>query len=125
MENNKQENCNTCGKTLREQMKGCAEISCYRQFLKQENTIEEVAKKFLIKELELSNFQISTLYSGYVNAVVKFHKEQQERMYSEEEWLNVLLIFAEWYNSSEIIKPRSLILKDDVQVFISEQFKNK
>ena len=29
-----QEVCNHCGKTLREQMKGCGEITCYRQFKK-------------------------------------------------------------------------------------------
>ncbi len=28
-----QEVCRNCGKTLREQMKGCSEITCYRQFL--------------------------------------------------------------------------------------------
>ena len=29
-----QDPCNFCGKTLREQMKGCGEITCYRQQLK-------------------------------------------------------------------------------------------
>ena len=33
----------------------------------------------------------------------------------------LLLAFAEWYNNNEIIKPRSLILKDDVLVFLSQQ----
>ena len=32
-----------------------------------------------------------------------------------------LLAFAEWYNNNKIIKPRSLILKDDVLVFLSQQ----
>lgn len=46
--------------------------------MKQE-TLEEVAKNFLIKELNLSKTQIETLYSDYVTAVVKFHKCQQEQ----------------------------------------------
>lgn len=33
----------------------------------------------------------------------------------------LLLAFTEWYNNNEIIKPRSLILKDDVLVFLSQQ----
>lgn len=32
-ESNEQEVCSMCGKTLREQMKGCNQIACYRQFL--------------------------------------------------------------------------------------------
>lgn len=28
-----QQICSNCGKTLREQMKGCNQITCYRQFL--------------------------------------------------------------------------------------------
>lgn len=28
-----EKHCNFCGKTIREQKKGCNEISCYRQFL--------------------------------------------------------------------------------------------
>jgi len=38
-----QEPCNYCGKTLREQMKGCNEITCYRQFLSKQETIEKTA----------------------------------------------------------------------------------
>lgn len=41
-----QEPCGTCGKTLREQMKGCNEITCYRQFLPKQESIEEAAEKY-------------------------------------------------------------------------------
>jgi hypothetical protein len=37
--------CNFCGKTLREQMKGCNEITCYRQFLHKQETLEEAAER--------------------------------------------------------------------------------
>jgi hypothetical protein len=43
------EPCNFCGKTLREQMKGCNEITCYRQFLNKQETLEEVGKIDLTK----------------------------------------------------------------------------
>lgn len=34
-----QDPCNYCGDTLREQMKGCNEITCYRQHRKTQNSI--------------------------------------------------------------------------------------
>lgn len=37
-----QDPCLSCGKTLREQMKGCNVIYCYRQFLKPEPSAEEI-----------------------------------------------------------------------------------
>lgn len=40
-----QELCNHCGKSLREQMKGCGEITCHRQFINKQETIEEVAER--------------------------------------------------------------------------------
>ena len=53
-----QEHCNNCGKTLREQMKGCNEITCYRQFLsKQEPNLSSLELKLdevLSKETEES-----------------------------------------------------------------------
>jgi hypothetical protein len=55
--------------------------------LHEKATLEEFAKEFLIKELKMSKTQINTLYSGYVDAVVKFHKIQAERMYSEEDMI--------------------------------------
>lgn len=39
----KEKDCNFCGKTIREQKKGCNEISCYRQFLKKEEHLSETA----------------------------------------------------------------------------------
>jgi hypothetical protein len=53
-----------------------------------DETLEFEAKRFLISELNMSQTQIETLYSGYVDAVVKFHKWQAERMYSEEDLRN-------------------------------------
>ena len=41
----KQQVCNYCGKTLREQMKGCGEITCYRQFLSKQEILEEAAER--------------------------------------------------------------------------------
>jgi hypothetical protein len=50
-----QEICNSCGKSLREQMKGCNKITCYRQFLNKQETLEEVAERLypFIDELHL------------------------------------------------------------------------
>lgn len=42
-----QEICNHCGKTFREQMKGCGETTCYRQFLHKQETLEEAVKKLI------------------------------------------------------------------------------
>jgi len=35
--NKQKQHCRFCGKTEREQIKGCKEISCYRQFLKKKD----------------------------------------------------------------------------------------
>ena len=88
----KQEICNNCGKTLREQMKGCNEITCYRQFLSKQETLEEAYQIFLQKKynnphltgnkLNLPSFEFGT-------------KWQQERMYSEEEVISLLNDFAQ------------------------------
>ena len=85
----KQENCNTCGKTIREQMKGCTEISCYRQFLKQE-TLEEVAEIILLREdLDLSDYDKRHILKAMINIA----KWQAERMYSEEEVKKLIIDF--------------------------------
>ena len=76
-----QEVCNHCGKTLREQMKGCGEITCYRQFLSKQETLEEAAKKFWDK-------------LSFDDAFEAGAKWQQERMYSEEEVFNLCREFA-------------------------------
>jgi uncharacterized Zn finger protein (UPF0148 family) len=94
-------NCPKCGLDLVEK-KGskpvCTRIDCggiiisnetlIEWVLKEEpkqETLEEAVEEFLIKELNMSKTQIATLYSEYVNAVVKFNKMQSERMYTEEE----------------------------------------
>jgi hypothetical protein len=61
----------------------------------------------------------------YYGNYIEQPKHQQERMYSEEDMINLLMIFGKWYNNNEIIKPRSFILTDDILVFINEQFKKK
>jgi hypothetical protein len=68
--------CNFCGKTLREQMKGCNEITCYRQFLNKQETLEEAAERLFNK-----------VHGGItsVSAFKKGAKWQAERMYSEED----------------------------------------
>jgi hypothetical protein len=57
-----------------------------------QETLEESAEKFLIRELNLTKIQAETLYSDYIKAVVKFHKWQAKRMYSEED----MIAFAEF-----------------------------
>lgn len=37
--------CLACGKSLREQMKGCNEIACYRQHFNKVLSLEEAAKE--------------------------------------------------------------------------------
>lgn len=107
-----QEICNHCGKTFREQMKGCGETTCYRQFLHKQETLEEVAevyanKKGDIPTTKLEDFglpkfgtkEFNNLASGFFGG-----KPKQERMYSEIE-LEVAffegkennLSFIEWF----------------------------
>jgi hypothetical protein len=83
--------CNFCGKTLREQMKGCNEITCYRQFLNKQETLEEVAEKYAEHQLtgiddKFSKFEcINDFISG-----AKWQQEQDKNKYSEEEVLDLL-----------------------------------
>tara|TARA_R110000868_G_scaffold24475_3_gene96584 strand:- start:1264 stop:2019 length:756 start_codon:yes stop_codon:yes gene_type:complete len=70
-----QEICNHCGKTLREQMKGCGEITCYRQFLTKQETLEEAAER-----------EYPTIHEQYqYDAFIDGAKWMKERMYSEKE----------------------------------------
>jgi hypothetical protein len=71
-----QEVCNNCGKTLREQMKGCNEITCYRQFLPKQETLEGAAEKYSEKyfnrdEIEMRCSKISFI-DGYKLALEQF-----------------------------------------------------
>jgi hypothetical protein len=59
-----------------------------------QETLEETAEKFLIRELNLTKIQAETLYSDYIKAVVKFHKWQQEQdknKYSEEDLMEAYM----------------------------------
>lgn len=83
---NNQEPCLNCGKTIREQMKGCSQITCYRQFLPKQETIEEAFEKW------------SSSQDGYDKLdVLRFganwQKHQSEKMFSEEEVLRLLVDF--------------------------------
>jgi hypothetical protein len=93
--------CNFCGKTLREQMKGCNEITCYRQFLNKQETLEEVAEKYAEHQLtgiddKFSKFEcINDFISG-----AKWQQEQDKNKYSEEEVRKISLdFFYHWWNS--------------------------
>jgi hypothetical protein len=82
--------CNFCGKTLREQMKGCNEITCYRQFLNKQETLEEVAEKYAEHQLtgiddKFSKFEcINDFIAG-----AEFQQQQDKKLYSEEEVLDI------------------------------------
>lgn len=98
LDNKNQEPCNFCGKTVREQMKGCNKITCYRQFLpNQEEDVEKLAKQEFpllntendrTGEIEEENLQLL----GHRRTFIKGYKAAQKQ-YSEEE----LLQFAKWY----------------------------
>jgi hypothetical protein len=55
-----QDPCNFCGKTLREQMQGCSEITCYRQFLSKQKTFEEAGKDFIENTMNFSFKSLET-----------------------------------------------------------------
>ena len=84
-----QEVCNHCGKTLREQMKGCGEITCYRQFLSKQETLEEAFKNTYLGEKISFNSDIGKSFEIGANW-------QKERSYSEEEVLKLLLNSEEY-----------------------------
>jgi hypothetical protein len=74
--NQNQDPCNLCGKTLREQMKGCYEITCHRQFLNKQETLEEAAINCWA-EGAWDNRDDFT--DGFIDGA----KWQQEKMYAE------------------------------------------
>lgn len=92
-----QELCNHCGKSLREQMKGCGEITCYRQFINKQETIEEAAerlsknayKKHSVKDDKLSlDEQIQRsggFIVGFKEGMIEGANYQKEKMFSAEE----------------------------------------
>tara|TARA_R110000868_G_scaffold410759_1_gene700146 strand:- start:6 stop:425 length:420 start_codon:yes stop_codon:yes gene_type:complete len=113
-----QEVCNYCGKTLREQLKGCKEITCYRQYLRKQETLEEAAEElypikytgrmFMPNRDELNN-------SYKQEAFIEGAKWQAQRMYSEEEVLKLLINFSD----------DRTFLKKDVAIQWFEQFKKQ
>ena len=85
--------CNFCGKTLREQMKGCNEITCYRQFLHKQETLEESAERHcLINSIPTDQMivkydrscEFETPVTMFVQGI-KHQQEQDKNKYSEEE----------------------------------------
>jgi hypothetical protein len=80
IEKSEQEICNFCGKTLREQMKGCNEITCYRQFIPKE-TIEELAEKYSNKkgDIPTTDLEDAIFKQGFIDGA----KLVGERSYSD------------------------------------------
>ena len=88
--------CNYCGKTLREQMKGCNEITCYRQFLSKQELLEEVIENLTTDQIAWRWLDIEENYNS-IEDTISFEKGveigakwQAERMYSEEEVIELL-----------------------------------
>jgi hypothetical protein len=94
-----QDPCNLCGKTLREQMKGCYEITCYRQFLNKQETLKEVAERLAPNSSWRLGFIAGANYMA-------------ERMYSEEEIMEMFHKF-------------SMYLPFHYEFLVKEQFKKK
>ena len=74
-----QEVCNHCSKTLREQMKGCGEITCYRQFLHKQETLEERETYWDLTDAkaEQNNTIDLDAYAEGVQDGVKWQQEKQ------------------------------------------------
>jgi hypothetical protein len=85
--------CNFCGKTLREQMKGCNEITCYRQFLHKQETLDESKLRQLFKNRSNCYADAEDVVQAMdENCFIETIKEwQAKRMYSEGEVLQLLL----------------------------------
>ena len=97
MENKKtleKDPCNFCGKTLREQMKGCNEITCYRQFLHKQETLKEAVANSWWDYEHVEGHLYSTTYK---NGFKEGAKWQAERMYNGKapEMLEMLKYFVE------------------------------
>jgi hypothetical protein len=74
-----QEVCNYCGKTLREQLKGCGEITCYRQYLRKQETLEEAADKYFPFADKMGG-ETYTAYRGFITGA-KWQQEQNKKCY--------------------------------------------
>lgn len=113
-----QETCNFCGKTLREQVEGCSEITCYRQFLHKQETLEEIAEKWCKKN--------GCGYGGIISmafiAGAKF-QEEQHKITTDDAYC---CGFESGVNQqNETLKEAILLLKTTTEYEVCEEFKNK
>jgi hypothetical protein len=84
IEKSEQEICNFCDKTLREQMKGCNEITCYRQFIPKE-TIEELAFEKYPRSMSEKDSELR-------NEFIEGAKWMEGRMFTKKDMID----FAIW-----------------------------
>ena len=108
-ENPTDNTCNYCNELERKQILLKAELNAKQETVK-EGALRIIPDKSSFGATERSGF-------------IKGAKWQQKQGLSEPESLNLLILFAEWFNNNEIISPQSYILKDDIQIFVSHQFK--
>lgn len=108
-----QEVCNDCGKTLREQMKGCREIICYRQFLPKQETFNDIFSR----EQELFNYLSNELnvialksQMDDIESIVLSMQKKQDNLYSEEE------VYQKLHQLMMQIKLESLNINDDIDL---------
>jgi hypothetical protein len=96
--------CNFCGKTLREQMKGCNEITCYRQFLHKQETLDESKLRQLFKNRSNCYADAEDVVQAMdENCFIETIKEwQAKRMYSEKEVRGVIKIYSHADNELSI-----------------------
>ena len=106
--------CNFCGKTLREQMKGCNEITCYRQFLNKQETLEEAAESY-VKDSSHELYQLRK------QCFMDGAKWQQKRMYSEEDMIN----FSEWVSIQYPNQRRFLTTNDKIGFYTTKELLGK
>ena len=109
-----QEVCNHCGKTLREQMKGCGEITCYRQFLHKQETLEERETYWDLADAkaEQNNTIDLDAYAEGVQDGVKWQMDKQSDFIIEflefiEGTYSYSNIFDHWYLHSDTSKTYS------------------
>lgn len=78
-----QEPCNNCGKTLREQMNGCSQITCYRQFFDKEpkqeiESIEDAARNYVSNHEDL---EVRRMYGHYYRTFIAGAKSNAAKEY--------------------------------------------
>lgn len=81
--------CNYCGKTLREQLKGCGEITCYRQHIpKQEDDVEQLANEWYAAALKRTGLNLK-LNKRSLNGFIAGYKANINK-YSEEDFIRIV-----------------------------------